>query len=186
MTAPNVIPGATQEAPGSTSDTPRVVFSYRSTTSSRHPGRVFEGHVAYAASRIVQCPDCGHMRSGGPGPHAPRFNAQKVLVDCAGRPVGESYYAKPESELSRVSERIGAAIVAFCRANLGHQFHADDLRRYVREQVGEVAPESASRILRDLRQQGTIGYELVDRAASLYRVTTVHTGSELPCLSEIS
>jgi hypothetical protein len=72
-----------------------------------------------------------------------------------------------------VSERIGAAIVAFARAHLGETFHADDLRRHVRAAVGEVAPDSASRILRDLRQQGVVAYELVSRAKSLYRITAV-------------
>lgn len=191
--------------------------SHRSTTSSRHPGRTFEGSVNYEVRRITQCPDCGFMRLAGLGPHAPRLNARRELVDCAGRPVGAEHRARrtepanlpvgseaaevpssgrsprrapsPEPstvpevhprtppatdpELGRVSERIGAAIVAFCRAHLGQEFHADELRQHVRGAVGEVAPDSASRILRDLRQQQVVGYELVSRPKSLYRVTSV-------------
>jgi len=72
--------------------------------------------------------------------------------------------------LARVSARISEAIVAFCRARVGKEFFADDLRRYVTAQVGAVAPGSADRILRALRQGGEVDYVVVDRAASKYRV----------------
>lgn len=78
-----------------------------------------------------------------------------------------------DPDLERVSVRIGRAIVGFCRARLGQTFSADQLRQHVRTVVGEVAPDSPSRILRDLRQQGVVGYELISRRDSLYRVTEV-------------
>lgn len=37
--------------------------SHRSTTSSRHPGRTFEGTVAYEITRIVLCDRCGLSRA---------------------------------------------------------------------------------------------------------------------------
>ena len=40
----------------------------------------------------------------------------------------------------------------------------------VRARVGETAPGSADRVLRDLRQRGSIDYEVVSRRSSLYRV----------------
>lgn len=83
---------------------------------------------------------------------------------------------RTDPDLERVSVRIGKAIVGFCRARLGQTFSADQLRQHVRMVVGEVAPDSPSRILRDLRQQGVVAYELVSRRDSLYRVTAVPGG----------
>ena len=73
-------------------------------------------------------------------------------------------------DLKRVSGRIASAIITYCSAN--KLFHASELRAHVAKECGATAPASADRILRDLRQRGTIDYE-VDRAASLYRVTKV-------------
>ena len=36
--------------------------------------------------RIVPCPDCGHLRYAGTGPHAPRWIDGR-RVDCVGREV---------------------------------------------------------------------------------------------------
>jgi hypothetical protein len=72
------------------------------------------------------------------------------------------------AHLESVSSRIGAAILDFMRLHDGLNFFADDLRRHVIAQVGTVAPGSADRILRDLRQKGLIEYEVVNRAQSLY------------------
>ena len=60
--------------------------------------------------------------------------------------------------------------MGFCHSHVGKTFHADELRLHVRKCVGEVAPDSAGRILRDLRQRKVVAYEVVNRAKSLYRV----------------
>jgi hypothetical protein len=60
-----------------------VAHSHRATTSSRHPGRVFEGVVTYRLTRIVECPRCGGLRYSGTGPHAPHWVGGE-LVDCVG------------------------------------------------------------------------------------------------------
>jgi hypothetical protein len=74
-------------------------------------------------------------------------------------------------ELDRVATRLNGAILAFCAERIGRQFHADDLRRHVRTQLGEmIAPDSASRILRLLRQKKRVNYVVVNRRASLYQV----------------
>jgi hypothetical protein len=70
--------------------------------------------------------------------------------------------------LQRVSERIAGAIVAFCERH--REFHMAQLTAWVRETVGEVAPDSPGRVLRALRQRGTVSVELVSRRDSLYRV----------------
>jgi hypothetical protein len=75
--------------------------------------------------------------------------------------------------LDRVSSRIGTALVEFCRAHRGETFHADDMRRHVTRTVGAVAPASADRILRDLRQRGVVDYVVVSRSGSLYLVNSV-------------
>jgi len=70
--------------------------------------------------------------------------------------------------LDAVSSRIGSAILDFCCAQVGQEFHADDLRRFVSQKVGLCAPGSADRVLRDLRQRGAIDYVCVSRSESLY------------------
>ncbi len=72
------------------------------------------------------------------------------------------------AELERVSERLGRAIVAFCTP--GRSFHADELRAAVKAACGEVAPASADRVLRDLRQRGVVAYRCTSRSQSLYTV----------------
>ena len=80
--------------------------------------------------------------------------------------------------LQRVSLRISAAIVAFI--GTGRSFHADELRRHVTAQVGAVAPGSADRILRDLRQKGIVDYRVVSRHQSLYRGWVPPRQAEMP------
>jgi hypothetical protein len=72
-------------------------------------------------------------------------------------------------QLGRVSERIGNAIVEFCAGV--EEFHADDLRKHVIDRCGIVAPGSADRVLRDLRQRGAIDYVCISRSRSLYRIS---------------
>lgn len=75
--------------------------------------------------------------------------------------------------LASVSSRIGDAIIEFARRRVGCEWHADDLREHVTRTVGTVAPGSADRVLRDLRQRGAIEYVVVSRAASRYRVDSI-------------
>lgn len=77
--------------------------------------------------------------------------------------------AQQAAELSRVSNKICWDVLAFCRTiGLGGEFHAKQLHDYV---GAHVAPASADRILRDMRSKNYVGYEIVNRRASLYRIT---------------
>lgn len=81
--------------------------------------------------------------------------------------------SEQREQLERVSSRIAALIVAFCAERLASgrvEFRADDLRKHIAEQT-QTAPGSADRILRDLRKRGAVAYVVVDRRASLYRLT---------------
>jgi hypothetical protein len=71
--------------------------------------------------------------------------------------------------LDRVRLRITTRILEF-HARQGYEaaFHADDLRSFVIEEV-HVAPASADRVLRDLRQHGTLDYIVLSRRQSLYQ-----------------
>ena len=78
-----------------------------------------------------------------------------------------------EPHLVRVLERIGETILNFhnsCR----DEFHAEDLRRYVRQHCGVTAPGSADRVLRSLRAAGKLNYLIVSRRQSRYRWTPVN------------
>jgi hypothetical protein len=81
--------------------------------------------------------------------------------------------SEQQENLDRVSERIGPAVMAFSALVLGKDFFADDLRRYVGEQVGVVAPGSPDRILRQLRQKRRLGYKVISRSESIYRMLWV-------------
>jgi hypothetical protein len=79
------------------------------------------------------------------------------------------YDDEQEEHLDRVSERIGAAILEFFRRER-RDFHADELRFFVADRAGPVAPGSPDRIMRDMRQRGVIDYRVVNRRQSLYEI----------------
>jgi hypothetical protein len=83
----------------------------------------------------------------------------------------EFEFDEQAENLERVSSRIERAIIQFCSAH--PRFHADDLRQFVAKETGIVAPGSADRILRDLRQRGQLNYKVLNRRGSLYQVTDV-------------
>lgn len=65
-----------------------IGISRRATTSSRHPGRVFEGTVKYRIGHVVKCESCGNYRRAGFGAHGVLWAVRdgvRVLVDCIGR-----------------------------------------------------------------------------------------------------
>lgn len=74
--------------------------------------------------------------------------------------------------IERVKNRIGGLIVQFfseCIAAGQFEFHADELREYIGHRI-VVAPGSPDRILRQLRREGKLGYKVVSRRGSLYRI----------------
>ena len=77
-----------------------------------------------------------------------------------------------EMNLSRVRAQLGDAIERFCRERLASgraKFRAEELRAHVAS-LGPSAPASADRVLRALRQDGRVAYQVIDRRASLYEV----------------
>jgi hypothetical protein len=75
-------------------------------------------------------------------------------------------------ERARVRSRIGSLILEFCRQS--DKFHMEDLRRFVERRVGgRIAPASPDRILRQLRQERYLDYQVLSRTESLYRVRWV-------------
>lgn len=91
-------------------------------------------------------------------------------------------HPEQQQNIERVEDRIGRHVLAFCRERLARAelfgvgaalFHMADLTAYVRKQDGSVAPDSAGRILRSLRQKGAVAYSVEKRSESLYRVTAV-------------
>ena len=72
--------------------------------------------------------------------------------------------------LRRVSGRIGAAILEFCKNHAGRRFYAEQLRRHIAAEVGVTAPGSADRVLRDLRRRGYVSYRVINRRSSEYEL----------------
>lgn len=78
-----------------------------------------------------------------------------------------------QTQLERVRGRIGQAVLDFCRQRgLWAEFHADELREHVLRAC-QVAPGSPDRILRELRRERQVNYEVVNRKRSLYRILPV-------------
>lgn len=77
-----------------------------------------------------------------------------------------------QDNIRRVSKKIRAHIIEFWRTRLGDDtdFHMEDLVSFVRAQIPNVAPDSASRILRDLKHKGVLNYVVLSRSKSLYRL----------------
>jgi len=73
--------------------------------------------------------------------------------------------------LDRVTSKLSGPILAFCR--LHRDFHMEDLRLYLRGQSVDFAPDSPSRILRELRLRGAVDYVITNRRQSAYRVVSV-------------
>jgi hypothetical protein len=81
------------------------------------------------------------------------------------------------ANLRRVADAIGASVVAFVEARLRlgvPEFTMTDLHQYVAAHH-TTAPDSAGRILRDLKQRGRVNYVLVSRRQSRYRALAVVT-----------
>jgi hypothetical protein len=77
-----------------------------------------------------------------------------------------------DKQLARVlGKTAGVIIEFFSTLSAGQDFHADELRKFVAERL-TVAPGSPDRIMRELRRQGRVGYEVINRSQSLYRKTT--------------
>jgi hypothetical protein len=86
--------------------------------------------------------------------------------------------AEQQANLARVSGNIAGIVADFCRGRLEEgraEFHMIDLTTYVNAR-STIAPDSAGRILRDLRKHRLIDYTVVNRRQSLCKVTGV--GSE--------
>jgi hypothetical protein len=85
--------------------------------------------------------------------------------------------SEQSENLDRVRSRIADVVLAWCREHVGGEFRMDELRKFV--QLAEpTAPDSASRILRDLRQRGRVRYVVLSRADSLYRIDAVNDDTE--------
>lgn len=78
-------------------------------------------------------------------------------------------------QLARVRDNIAGWVHGFVAQN--PRFRGASLCEYVqscaRETGAEVSPESALRVLRDLRKRGVVDVRNVDRANSIYEVSEV-------------
>ena len=89
---------------------------------------------------------------------------------------GVTFTGPPEQRenIARVHAKIAPIIARFFHERgLGSTFHVDDLRRYVAARYAAIAPDSAGRIMRDMRSRQWVDYEVVNRRASLYRITSL-------------
>lgn len=83
--------------------------------------------------------------------------------------------AEQQANLNRVGHNIAGLVADFCRSRFREgsaEFHMSDLTTYVNAR-SLIAPDSAGRILRDLRRRRVLSYEVVSRSQSLYRITGV-------------
>jgi hypothetical protein len=80
------------------------------------------------------------------------------------------------ANLARCKAVIAPVILDFWKGKgTGTRFHMEELTNFVRARV-PAAPDSAGRILRDMRQGGELNYSVVDRRKSLYQIEEVEGG----------
>jgi hypothetical protein len=83
-------------------------------------------------------------------------------------------HPEQQEHLDRVSSKTSPAILRFYQLHCGEQFHADDLRNFVLKVAGvQIAPNSAYRVMYDLKKKGLLNYEVINRRQSLYRFLTI-------------
>ena len=78
----------------------------------------------------------------------------------------------PTTQITNTSSRIGEIVRRFFAERIFAQkleFHLGDLHKYVSRRLGgKVAPGSPDRVMRMLRKQGMLNYEVLSRASSKY------------------
>lgn len=74
------------------------------------------------------------------------------------------------AKINRVSDDLKKVVLEFRSLfHDGEVWHDSDLADFIRDSGYIIAPASPSRILRDMRAQGLLNYEVVHRRQSLYR-----------------
>jgi len=75
-----------------------------------------------------------------------------------------------KQNLSRVKSQIATVILDFWeQTGPKTPFHMTNLLKYVRSRRPNIAPDSPSRVMRDLKQHKVIDYVVLNRSASLYK-----------------
>lgn len=77
------------------------------------------------------------------------------------------------AELTRVARNVASVILDYCRDRVGCEFSLRDLALYVMHHAN-ATPDSASRILRSLRQEGLVDYVVTSRSKSKYRIISTY------------
>ncbi len=82
-----------------------------------------------------------------------------------------------DKQLQRVVPKLQDVIIQFLKRKLKtikQEFHAGELCIYCLNKVNDIAPDSVSRVMRELRKRGIIDYEVIDRKNSLYLIIGVN------------
>ena len=87
-------------------------------------------------------------------------------------------------ELRRVRSKIAPSVLRFYQARLASApyFHINELHEFVVRDV-QIAPASPDRILRALRQEGRLDYDVINRRASYYLFKTPPVAPDPPMTS---
>lgn len=88
--------------------------------------------------------------------------------------------SQQQANLNRVFGAISSLVQRFCCElwdSGRREFVMRDLHDFIAAN-SPIAPASPDRILREARLRGSIGYEVIDRAKSRYRLTSVPRGAK--------
>jgi hypothetical protein len=80
-----------------------------------------------------------------------------------------SKYDDDPIERARVYSKLGPLVMDYHDLHAGRQFHSQDLHEFVQHYEPNVAPESVTRCLRQLRENGKLDYVVLSRRRSLYQ-----------------
>lgn len=107
-----------------------------------------------------------------------RYGTHVTVEDVLRRALQQGLTAldTPESGIA-FYDKVTEAVLAFARARVATpetaSFRMRDLEADVRQRAPEAAPDSPSRLLRMLKKQGALDYQLESRGRSQYRLLWV-------------
>ncbi len=114
------------------------------------------------------------MKTNGESAYAdPQDSELPLFAGVPAAPPTQPEPSRQEIELKRVKSKTSDWILEFFNAHqINEEFHAEDLHNFVKAKAN-IAPASADRIMRDMKQNGEINYEVVSRSQSLYKKLAV-------------
>jgi hypothetical protein len=105
--------------------------------------------------------------------HIQYMTEEEAFLQSKGARRLQDLQINPNMWMERNAVTVAELVGEFVRGRIGSEFTAGELRNYVTNRIGGIAPGTTDRILRRLRAQYKINYLLLSRKESRYRSVPV-------------